>query len=134
MAQGLPETSVEVAVEAAMQAVQVVQPQHMVHHMPQQAPQVQQQPQHMVHHMPQQAQAPQMQQQSQNYTYQYVAQPAQIVLQPGENLNYRGVYCLFIFMWLAFLDLETFLFHPFWAYMYFKNYIISLSDKILEEF
>ena len=100
MAQGVPQTSIESAVEAAMQAVQVAQPppyaEAVVHHMPQQAPQVQQQPQHMVHHMPQQAQAPQVQQQSQNYTYQYV--PAgPFVLQPGENLNCRGVYCLFIF-------------------------------------
>ena len=46
----------------------------------------------MVHHMPQQAQAQaQVQQQSQNYTYQYVPETARIVLQPGENLNYRGV-------------------------------------------
>ena len=89
MAQGVPQTSVE----ASMLAVQQ-QPQHMVHHMPQQAPQVHQQPQHVVHHMPQQAQAPQVQQQSQNYTYQYVAQSNQIVLQPGENLNFRGVYCM----------------------------------------
>ena len=40
MAQGSPQTivqSIEHAVEAAMQAVQVAQPQHMVHHMPQQA-------------------------------------------------------------------------------------------------
>ena len=44
MAQGSPQTivqSIEHAVEAAMQAVQVAQPQHMVHHMPQQAQQAQ---------------------------------------------------------------------------------------------
>ena len=82
MAQGVPQTSVE----ASMLAVQQ-QPQLMVHHMPQQAPQVHQQPQHVVHYMPQQAQAPQV-------TYQYVAQPNQIVLQPGENLNFRWVYCM----------------------------------------
>ena len=104
MAQGVPQTinqSIGAAVEAAMQVVQVAQPQHMVHHMPQQpqahmpqqvqvhtpqqapAPQLHPQPQHMVHHMPQQAQAPQVQQQSQNYTYQYVSELP--VLQPGEN-------------------------------------------------
>ncbi len=77
--------------------VSKVQPQHTVHHMPQQAPQVHQQPQNMVHHLPQQAQAPQVQQQSQNYTYQLVTQPTQIALQPGENLNRIRVFCLFIF-------------------------------------
>ena len=98
MAQGVPQTvnhTIGAVIEAAMQTVHVAQPQHMVHHMPQQAPQVHQQPQHVVHYRIQQAQAPQVQQQSQNYTYQYVAQPNQIVLQPGETLNCRGlgVYC-----------------------------------------
>ena len=95
MAQGVPQTSVEASILAVQQ-----QPQHMVHHMPQQAPQVHQQPQHVVHHMPQQAQAPQVQQQSQTYTYQYVAQTNQIVLQPGENLNCRGVYCTYIILFI----------------------------------